>query len=155
MAVYHLNGQELHVVEKGPPVRQVALLIHGWSSSSYALSPLLELLSLRFRCLSVDLPGYGKSSSFPNRTTIPAYADLLAELIAEVSDGSVVLVGHSMGGMISMTLALRHPVRLRGHGTPAGFPSRPDDSVRADYTGRGPAFQRQAGGALTGTTAGH
>jgi pimeloyl-ACP methyl ester carboxylesterase/CRP-like cAMP-binding protein len=86
------------------------VLIHGWSSSSYALSPLLELLSLRFRCLSVDLPGYGKSPPLPNRTTIPAYADLLAELIAQVSDGPVVLVGHSMGGMIGITLALRHPV---------------------------------------------
>lgn len=109
MTVYNFNGQELNVVEKGPRSRQVALLIHGWSSSWYALSPLLELLSLRFRCLSVDLPGYGKSPPLHNRTTIPSYADLLAELIAEVSDGPVVLVGHSMGGMTSITLALRHP----------------------------------------------
>jgi pimeloyl-ACP methyl ester carboxylesterase/CRP-like cAMP-binding protein len=107
---YNLNGQKLNVVERGSHNRQVALLIHGWSSSWYALSPLLELLSLRFRCLSVDLPGYGKSPPLPNRTTIPAYADLLAELIAKVSDGPVVLVGHSMGGMTSITLALRHPV---------------------------------------------
>jgi pimeloyl-ACP methyl ester carboxylesterase/CRP-like cAMP-binding protein len=88
----------------------VALLIHGWSSSWYALSPLLELLSLRFRCLSVDLPGYGKSPPLSSRTTIPAYADLLAEFVAEVSDGPVVLVGHSMGGMTSITLALRHSI---------------------------------------------
>ncbi len=110
MAVYRVNGQELNVVEMGSENRQVALLIHGWSSSSYALSPLLELLSLRFRCLSVDLPGYGKSPPLSKRTTIPAYADVLAELIAQVCDGPAVLVGHSMGGMISVTLALRHPV---------------------------------------------
>ncbi|GAB4533151.1 MAG: alpha/beta fold hydrolase [Anaerolineae bacterium] len=109
MAVYTVNGQPLHVVEKGLPGRQVALLIHGWSSSWYALSPLLDLMSLRFHCLAVDLPGYGKSPPLPRRTTIPAYADLLAELMALVSDGPVVLVGHSMGGMISVTLALRHP----------------------------------------------
>lgn len=110
MAIYNVNGQDLHVVEQGPSNRQTALLIHGWSSSWYALSPLLELLSLRFRCLSVDLPGYGKSPRLPNRTTIPAYADLLAELIAQVSDSPAVLIGHSMGGMTSITLALRHPV---------------------------------------------
>lgn len=110
MAVYNINGQELHVVEEGQPNRQVALLIHGWSSSWYALSPLIEMLSLRFRCLAVDLPGYGKSPPFSHGTTIPDYADFLAEFIAQVSDGSVVLVGHSMGGMISITLALRHPV---------------------------------------------
>jgi pimeloyl-ACP methyl ester carboxylesterase/CRP-like cAMP-binding protein len=110
VAVYKVNGQELHVVEKGQPKRQVALLIHGWSSSWYALSPLIEMLSLRFRCLAVDLPGYGKSPPFSQRTTIPDYADLLAEFAAQVSDGPVVLVGHSMGGMISITMALRHPV---------------------------------------------
>jgi pimeloyl-ACP methyl ester carboxylesterase/CRP-like cAMP-binding protein len=110
VAIYNVNGQKLHVVEEGSPNRQTALLIHGWSSSWYAVSPLLELLSLRFRCLSVDLPGYGKSPPLPNRTTIPAYADLLAELIAQVSDGPAVLIGHSMGGMTSITLALRHPV---------------------------------------------
>lgn len=108
MAIYTVNGQELHVVERGPRNRQVALLVHGWSSSWYALSPLLDLLSLRFRCLTVDLPGYGQSPPLPGRTTIPDYADLLAELIAQVSDGPVVLIGHSMGGMIGVTLALRH-----------------------------------------------
>jgi pimeloyl-ACP methyl ester carboxylesterase/CRP-like cAMP-binding protein len=101
VTVYNVNGQELNVVEKGSQNRQVALLIHGWSSSWYALSPLLELLSLRFHCLSVDLPGYGKSPPLSSRTTIPAYADALVELIAQVSDGPV---------KISITLALRHPV---------------------------------------------
>jgi len=108
--VYSINGQELNAVERGSSNRQVALLIHGWSSSWYALSPLLDLLSLRFRCLSVDLPGYGKSPPLSHRATIPAYADFLAEFIAQISDGPVVLVGHSMGGMISISLALRHPV---------------------------------------------
>ena len=109
MAIYKINGQDLHVVEEGAPNRQVALLIHGWSSSWYAMSPLLGLLSQRFRCMAIDLPGYGKSPPLPERTTIPAYADLLAELIGQACDGPVVLVGHSMGGMTSVTLALRHP----------------------------------------------
>ncbi len=110
MPIYKINGQELHVVEEGSPKRQVALLLHGWSSSWYALSPLLGLLSQRFRCMAVDLPGYGESPPPPDRITIPLYADLLAEFIAQVSDGPVVLVGHSMGGMTSITLSQRHPV---------------------------------------------
>jgi len=71
---------------------------------------LIGLLSQRFRVLAVDLPGYGQSPRLPQRTTIPQYADLLAELIARFSDGPAVLVGHSMGGMTSVTIALRHPV---------------------------------------------
>lgn len=107
--IFTVDGQPIHAVTAGKANRQVALLIHGWSSSSYALSPLTALLSQRFYCIAVDLPGYGKSPRLPERTTIPAYAELLADLLEAISDGPVVLVGHSMGGMISLTMALRYP----------------------------------------------
>jgi pimeloyl-ACP methyl ester carboxylesterase len=109
MTVYNVNGVKLHAVEEGQPNRQVALLIHGWSSSWYAMSPLLGLLSQRFRAIAVDLPGYGDTPPLRERVTIPAYADLLVQFIERVADGPVVLVGHSMGGMTSLTMALRHP----------------------------------------------
>jgi pimeloyl-ACP methyl ester carboxylesterase/CRP-like cAMP-binding protein len=109
MTVFNLNGQQIYAVQEGLPNRQVALLIHGWSSSWYAMSPLMPMLAQRFSCVAVDLPGYGKSPAPPERATIVAYADLLAKLIEEISPGPVVLVGHSMGGMIGLTLALRHP----------------------------------------------
>ncbi len=110
MPTYTVHGQDLNVVEKGSPRRQVAVLIHGWSSSWYAMSPLLDWLSQRFHCYAVDLPGYGESPRLPERTSITAYADLLAEFITQVSADPVVLVGHSMGGMTSVTIALRHRV---------------------------------------------
>jgi pimeloyl-ACP methyl ester carboxylesterase/CRP-like cAMP-binding protein len=103
------DNQQIHAVEEGQPNRQVALLIHGWSSSWYAMSPLIGLMSQRFRAIAVDLPGYGASPPFPERVTIPAYTDLLADFAERVTDGPVVLVGHSMGGMISLTMALRYP----------------------------------------------
>ena len=110
MSVYHINGQEVHYLEEGSPNRQKAILIHGWSSSSYAMSPISGLLSQRFHCISVDLPGYGNSPPFEGRTTIPRYAELIADLIEEISPGPVVLIGHSMGGMISTTVAIENPV---------------------------------------------
>ena len=109
MNAYHLNGQELHTIEEGSPNRQKAILIHGWSSSSFAMSPLSSLLSQRFHCISVALPGYGSSPPFEGRASISRYAELITDLIEEVSDGPVVLVGHSMGGMISTTIAIEHP----------------------------------------------
>ena len=109
MTTYTINGQRIYVREDGPRRAQVALHIHGWSSSWFALSPVISYVSRRYRCLAVDLPGYGNSPRLPHTTTIPDYTDLLASLIRHVSEGPVVLVGHSMGGMISITLALRHP----------------------------------------------
>jgi pimeloyl-ACP methyl ester carboxylesterase/CRP-like cAMP-binding protein len=76
------------------------------------MSPLLGLVSQRFRAIAVDLPGYGESPPLGERTTIPAYAELLADLIEEVTDGPVVLIGHSMGGMTSLAMALRYPVLI-------------------------------------------
>ncbi len=110
MAIFNLDGIQIHAVQQGQPNRQVAILIHGWSSSWYAMSPLLPMLSKRFNCIAVDLPGYGESPRLPKYTTINDYADALAKLIEQVSNGPVVLIGHSMGGMTSVTLALRHPV---------------------------------------------
>ncbi len=110
MAIYNINGQEIHTIEEGAPNRQKAILLHGWSSSWYAMSPLMSLLSQRFSCISIDLPGYGLSPPFKERATIPAYANLLADFIEEVSDGPVVLVGHSMGGMISLAMVLDHAI---------------------------------------------
>lgn len=109
MPIYNINGQQIHAIEAGHPNRQVAILIHGWSSSWYALSPLIGLLGQRFRVLAIDLPGYGKSPKLPKRTTIEDYADVIADLIEQESDGPVVLVGHSMGGMTSLTLAEKYP----------------------------------------------
>ncbi|NJL35161.1 MAG: alpha/beta hydrolase, partial [Chloroflexaceae bacterium] len=110
MTTYTVNGQRIYAREEGQEGRQVALLIHGWSSSWYALSPLIPLLSKRFRVVAVDLPGYGNSPALPRRVTMDAYADLLADMAQQITDGPVVLIGHSMGGMISLTIALRHPV---------------------------------------------
>jgi pimeloyl-ACP methyl ester carboxylesterase len=107
--VYTIDGQDIHVHEASPQRKAVALLVHGWSSSWYALSPLLPQLRERYRCIAVDLPGYGESPRLRRRTTIAEYADLLAGLIRQVSEAPVVLVGHSMGGMISLHIALHYP----------------------------------------------
>ncbi|MCB8979110.1 MAG: alpha/beta fold hydrolase [Ardenticatenaceae bacterium] len=108
--VITIGEQQIHYVEAGKKGRQIALMIHGWSSSWYATSPLLGQLAQRFHCIAIDLPGYGQSPPLAETTTIAKYVDLLANLIGRMSDGPVVLVGHSMGGMISLTLAMTHPV---------------------------------------------
>jgi len=107
--IYTVNNHPIHVHEENSDKSQIALLIHGWSSSWYALSPFVPLVRDRYRVIAVDLPGYGESPRLPERTTIPAYADLLATLISELSDKPAVIIGHSMGGMIALTMTLRHP----------------------------------------------
>jgi pimeloyl-ACP methyl ester carboxylesterase len=105
---YQIRGQEICGYEVGSG-ETTAIMLHGWSSSRFAVAPLFPILSRYYRCLAIDLPGYGASAPLPERVSISAYAELIARLAHKVSDRPVVLVGHSMGGMISLVLALRYP----------------------------------------------
>ena len=109
MSTYVIAGQEIHIRDDNRRDAPIALLIHGWSSSWFTWTPLLPILSTRYSCMAVDLPGYGRSPAPQHPPTITGYADLMARLIEDVSDRPVVVLGHSMGGQISITLALRHP----------------------------------------------
>ena len=107
--IFMVNGQAIHARVQGTNTKRIAIMIHGWSSSWYALSPLFPALSERMQCIAIDLPGYGESPPLNQRASIVAYADLIADLIRQVSDRPVTLIGHSMGGMTSITLSIRHP----------------------------------------------
>ncbi len=74
------------------------------------MSPLLPYIHRRYHCLAVDLPGYGQSPRPSQPITMRWYADILAGLIEQVSrDKPIVVLGHSMGGLIALTMALHHP----------------------------------------------
>ena len=109
MSTLRVGNQLINFYEEGRRDRQLVLLIHGWSSSAYAMSPLMALLSQRYWCIAVDLPGYGNSPRMKSGATIEKYADVLADFIEALYDGPVILVGHSMGGMISITMAEKYP----------------------------------------------
>jgi pimeloyl-ACP methyl ester carboxylesterase/CRP-like cAMP-binding protein len=113
MATYNIHGQVLYVQEAGPANGPIAILIHGWSSSSFTWAPILPELSKRYRCIAIDLPGFGRSPAPAEKPTIAGYAELIAQMIIKLNgdqDRAVLVMGHSMGGQIATTLALRYPV---------------------------------------------
>jgi pimeloyl-ACP methyl ester carboxylesterase len=88
--------------------RQTLLLIHGLGSYLPAWQENLEVLSKKYHCIALDLPGYGKSSKH-RFVSLDFYADMLKAFIEKKGLRRVVLVGHSMGGQIALTFALKHP----------------------------------------------
>jgi len=81
-----------------------------------------------FTVLAVDLPGHGGSAGTP-RNSIGGYADWLAEFIAETGYERAHLIGHSMGSLIALETAARHPDRVSSlvlAGGTAAMPVHPD-----------------------------
>jgi pimeloyl-ACP methyl ester carboxylesterase len=62
--------------------------------------------------LAVDLPGHGRSEG-PPLASIAAMADWLASLMDAAGIGAAALVGHSMGSLVTLECAARHPERAR------------------------------------------
>ena len=81
-----------------------------------------------WRALAVDLPGHGRSEG-PPLTEIGALADWTARFIAAAGAKSAALVGHSMGALVALETAARHPqlvARLALVGVSATMPVHPD-----------------------------
>lgn len=101
------------------------IFIHGLGSYLQAWIKNVEDLKKDYRCISIDLPGYGKSSKEPHSGQMTFYAGIIKELMAELDLRKVTLAGHSMGGQIAVTTALLYPELVENMilVDPAGFES--------------------------------
>ena len=104
----------LHVAEDvgaGP----VVVFIHGIASSSLTWTHVVPLLKDRYRCICIDLLGFG-GSPIPEKAeyTLEEHVDAIARTIRSLRlREPFVLVGHSMGGLIAPRYAVRQPKRVR------------------------------------------
>ena len=92
---------------RGPDV----LLIHGWASSGAMWTPLMDGLRQDFHCIAVDLIGFGDSPR-PEPHHELDIAMHLQSLIAFCERRHLrprAVIGHSMGGMLSLKLAQAQP----------------------------------------------
>lgn len=103
----------------GPPI----VLVHGLSSSLGFWEHQVPTLSRTHRVLALDLPGYGASGRPDAPFTPPWYADVVSGFMDALGVPSAVVLGHSMGGQIALTLALDHPGKVDALvlSAPAGF----------------------------------
>ncbi|RAP56209.1 pimeloyl-ACP methyl ester esterase BioH [Oleiagrimonas sp. MCCC 1A03011] len=85
------------------------VLLHGWAMHGDVFEPLIEALDDRCTMHVVDLPGHGRSRD----SELLLEPEACARAIAEATPPAVWL-GWSMGGLIALTGALRHPDHVRG-----------------------------------------
>lgn len=104
---------------------QTILFIHGLASSSSAWKHNTEELKKHYRCIAIDLPGYGHSSKDYYTVNLNWYSDIIHAFCHKLGLDNIVLAGHSMGGQISVILSHKYPglVQRLILVAPAGFES--------------------------------
>lgn len=123
-------GARLHVVDHG--TGPVILMVHGLGGHVRHFTYGVEkLLSNNFRVIAVDRPGSGHSLRHQAAgASMQAQADALDALLDQLGVPQATVVGHSLGGAISLMLAARHPHRVKALAlvaplthTPEGLPA--------------------------------
>jgi 3-oxoadipate enol-lactonase len=109
----HVNGVDLYYEDTGGPGEPI-VFSHGLFGNTTFFDPQVRELSKRYRCISYDHRGHGKSCDVRDRVVDmdTLYADAVA-LIESLQLGPVHFCGHSMGGFIGMRLAAGHPELVR------------------------------------------
>lgn len=106
-------GGAVHYLDSGgdgPP----AVLVHGLGGASINWLPTAEILRSRRRVLALDLAGFGLTPPEDRGVDVLAQRQLLDRFIREVAGQSVLLMGNSMGGLISILQAAEAPDTVDG-----------------------------------------
>src|SRR5215208_5060639 len=93
----------------GPPL----VLVHGLAGAAANWLELTGRLGRSHRLLVPELPGHGGSAPLPAAPSLDAYADRVRLVAARENALPAAFVGHSMGGLVALRLALRHPEDMR------------------------------------------
>lgn len=112
-------------VGQGPAL----VMLHGFMGSAVTWWPLMQKLQSHYRCISLDLLGFGKSAKPALRYNIALEVAFVSQVLKALSLEPCYLLGHSFGGWIGATYALKYPQALQGLilAAPAGIR---DDSFR-------------------------
>lgn len=90
------------------------VLVHCWMCARSFWEAQVPVLSEHYRTIAIDLPGHGEASDDRATWTVAAYGDDLAGFLEGLDLRKVVLVGHSMGGPVSLRAAAQSGERVLG-----------------------------------------
>lgn len=120
-------GTSVHYRDQGNSDGPIIVMLHGGTDSLYAWEPWVPFLENDFRLISVDMPGHGLTGRIAgDHYTRGVAVELVNDVLENLEVERFALVGHSMGGGVSIAYALAYPekveaVSLIGSGGFAGW----------------------------------
>jgi pimeloyl-ACP methyl ester carboxylesterase len=108
------DGSALRIDSFGRVDAPTVVLTHGWGLNSTAWWYTRKTLAQRFRVVTWDLPGLGRSKApRGGKFTIDGFAQALGAVVEAAGPAPIVLVGHSIGGMTTQTFWRACPEAVR------------------------------------------
>ena len=132
----------IHFFEKGSG--QPLVLLHGFCESGKMWNYFAEKLSDNFRVICPDLPGFGDSPISGDRITLEEFAVQLEEWMEENHIFDPIIIGHSLGGYVTLALLELMGNRIKAVGL---FHSTafPDDEEKKGMRNRTITFLKKNG----------
>jgi pimeloyl-ACP methyl ester carboxylesterase len=94
----------------------VLLFIHGFPMNSKVWDEFIPRLSSSFKVIAIDLPGFGNSPILKTPFSIGDVADEIIKWLSEKKIRQCVVIGHSLGGYVTLALAEKKPENFAGIG---------------------------------------
>ena len=106
------QGKRVDVLENRSD--EAVVFLHGWLMSPQMWAHSIDALSGKIRCIAPWQPGHGKSSAPDYEFAMDEWSDLLIDTLDSLNIKKAILVGHSMGGMLSLATTFKYPDRVKG-----------------------------------------
>jgi pimeloyl-ACP methyl ester carboxylesterase len=97
------------VYGKGRPV----ILLHGWLGSWGLWQETMAYMGRFYRTYALDFWGFGESGKKRDSYDVQDFVGLVDQFMEQLGIGQAPLVGHSMGGTVSLSVAIQYPHRAR------------------------------------------
>lgn len=107
------DGTSIHFQVSGPADGEPLLLLQGLGADSRAWMRQRRAFASRYRVVTMDNRGVGRSDRPPGPYTLEGMAEDAVAVLDASGNSSAHLMGASMGGVLAQVLAVRHPERVR------------------------------------------
>ena len=92
------------------------ILLHGWLGSWGLWQETMAYLGRHYRTYALDFWGFGESGKKRDTYAVQDFVSLVDQFMEQLGIAQAPLVGHSMGGTVSLSVAIQHPERVREGG---------------------------------------
>lgn len=126
------SGLSLQVVERGPEAASPIVMLHGIRGYAETFASLADALGPGYRIIAYDQRGRAGSDWDPKRQYfVDAYVDDLEAVVRQLGLGQFDLLGHSLGGMVSIAYAATRPQQVKRLVLEDAGPGASNDSAGA------------------------